>query len=384
MPDATDVRWLRLAPPGGATIAAMHHDLELIAPGVRLVPLAAEHARALAAFTDETVWHGMTTPTPAGAADVLDLVDAALATPGRYAFAVLDAATGDVLGSTSFYDVERRLARLEIGHTWYAPRVWGTLVNPACKLALMTHAFDVWGMQRVAFRADARNARSVAAITKLGAVPEGRLRSHRVRPDGTRSDSVYFSVLADEWPAVRARLERRLAVEPDAERSHLLVIGGRSGVGKSTVAFALHDLLTAHDVGHAVVEGDALDLAHPFPTGAAADNLAALWSRYRALGHRRLVVTNTVAVLEAKTYAAAMGDAPCVTSVLLTADDATAHERLSRREHGASYDAHAARSDAAACRLEVDAGPDVHRVATDGRTPDELATELARLTGWLP
>jgi RimJ/RimL family protein N-acetyltransferase len=367
----------------GATIAAMHHDLELTSPDVHLVPLAAEHAAALAAFTDETVWHGMTTPTPTGPDDVLALVDAALATPGRYAFAVLDAATGDVVGSTSFYDVDRRLARLEIGHTWYAPRVWGTRVNPACKLALLTHAFDVWGMQRVAFRADARNARSIAAITRLGAVPEGRLRSHRVRPDGTRSDTVYFAILADEWPAARAGLEGRLAGHPQGEHSHLLVVGGRSGVGKSTAAFALHDLLTAHDVRHAVVEGDALDLAHPFPAGAAADNLRAIWSRYRALGYRRLVVTNTVAVLEADAYAAAMGDAPLVTSVLLTADDDTARDRLARREHGASYDAHVTRSDAAARRLEAASGPEIHRLRTDGRTPAELAAALAHLTGWL-
>jgi RimJ/RimL family protein N-acetyltransferase len=364
----------------------MQHDLELTAPGVRLVPLAAEHAAPLAAFTDELVWRGMTSPTPTGPADLLAQVDAALATPGRYAFAVLDAETGEVVGSTSFYDVNHRLARLEIGHTWYDPRVWGTLVNPATKLALLTHAFDVWGMDRVALRADAGNARSVAAITKLGAVPEGRLRSHRVRPDGTRSDTVYFSILADEWPAARARLLRRLAgsdTAEDDERSHLLVIGGRAGVGKSTAAFALHDLLTARDVRHAVVEGDALDLAHPFPEGAAAANLAAVWARYRALGYRRLVVTNTVAVLEAAAYATAMGDAPRVTSVLLTAGDDTARERLARREHGASYDAHVTRSDVAARRLDAEAGADVHRVATDGRTPDDVAAELARLTGWL-
>jgi len=372
------------APAPGATIARMQHDLELTAPGVRLVPLAAEHAAALAAFTDEVVWRGMTTPTPTGAPDLLAQVEQSLATPGRYGFAVLDAATGDVVGSTSFYDVDRRLARLEIGHTWYAPRVWGTLVNPAAKLALMTHAFDVWGMERVAFRADARNARSVAAITKLGAIPEGRLRSHRVTPDGARSDSVYFSILADEWPAARARLEARLAGEaPDDERSRLLVIGGRSGVGKSTAAFALHDLLAAHDVRHAVVEGDALDLAHPFPHDLAVENLAAIWARYRARGYRRLVVTNTVAVLEARMYAAAMGDAPRVTSVLLTAGDDVARERLARREHGASYDAHVHRSDAAAVRLDAQVGSDVHRVATDGRTPDEVAAELARLAGWL-
>nr|WP_208012504.1 ATPase [Cellulomonas shaoxiangyii] len=170
---------------------------------------------------------------------------------------------------------------------------------------------------------------------------------------------------------------------PD-DRTHLLLVGGRAGVGKTTVASAVHDLLTARDVPHAVVEGDALDLAHPAPWehGVAAANLADVWRRYRALGHRRLVVTNTVSVLEADVLAAAVGDRPHVTSVLLTADDATAHERLGRREHGASLTAHAQRSDAAARRLEAQAGADVHRVATDGRTPQDVAAEVLRLAGW--
>ncbi|MCC2320817.1 ATPase [Cellulomonas xiejunii] len=164
----------------------------------------------------------------------------------------------------------------------------------------------------------------------------------------------------------------------------MLLIGGRSGVGKSTVASAVHDLLVARDVPHAVVEGDVLDLAHPAPWehGVAAANLADVWRRYRALGHRRLVYTNTVSVLEADALAAAVGDRPRVTSVLLTASDDTARERLGRREHGASYDAHVARSDAAAGRLEAAAADAVHRVATDDRSPAEIAAEVVALAGW--
>lgn len=363
----------------------VQHDLTLTGHGVRLVPLAAEHATDLLAFTDEHVWRGMTSPTPRDTADMAAVVAAALAAPGRYAFAVLDDATGRVVGSTSFYDVDLRAGRLEVGHTWYDPAVWGTSVNPACKLLLMAHAFEEWQVARVAYRVDERNHRSIAAVTGLGAVPEGRLRDHRLRPDGTRGASMYFSVLADEWPAVRDRLLARLAgrAVPDG-RTHLLLLGGRSGVGKSTVAFAVHDLLTARDVRHAVVEGDALDLAHPAPWehGVAAANLADVWRRYRALGYRRLVVTNTVSVLEADALAAAVGDRPHVTSVLLTADDTTARVRLARREHGASLDAHVARSDAAAVRLEAEAGGEVHRVATDGRTPHDVAAEVLRLAGW--
>ncbi|UZN05396.1 ATPase [Cellulomonas sp. S1-8] len=180
-------------------------------------------------------------------------------------------------------------------------------------------------------------------------------------------------------------MEARLAGQAVTdERTSVLLLGGRSGVGKSTVASAVHDLLVARDVPHAVVEGDALDLAHPAPWehGVAAANLADVWRRYRALGHRRLVYTNTVSVLEADALAAAVGDRPRVTSVLLTASDATARERLGRREDGASYDAHVARSGAAAVRLEAAAGGDVHRVATDGRMPAEVAAEVVALAGW--
>ncbi|WP_307859479.1 MULTISPECIES: GNAT family N-acetyltransferase [Cellulomonas] len=361
----------------------MLHDLTLDGHGVRLVPLAEDHATALAAFVDDRVWAGMTSPTPRGVDDLRDVVRTAHGTPARYAFAVL--VDGEVVGSTSFYDVDLRMGRLEVGHTFSDPRVWGTHVNPACKLLLMAHAFDTWDVARVAYRVEARNARSIAAVTRLGARPEGRLRGHRVAADGTRQDSLYFSVLADEWPDVRAGLEERLAGDGvPAARTSVLLLGGRSGVGKSTVAAAVHDLLVARDVPHAWVEGDALDLAHPAPWehGVAEANLADVWRRYRALGYRRLVYTNTVSVLQADVLAAAVGDRPHVTSVLLTGSDATARERLGRREHGASYDAHVARSDAAAVRLGERAGTGVHRVATDGRTPQDVAAEVVALAGW--
>ena len=107
-------------------------------------------------------------------------------------------------------------------------------------------------------------------------------------------------------------------------RSEVLFIGGRSGVGKSTAAEALHDLLVAADVRHAVIEGDVLDLAHPAPhvehpeAHLAERNLATIWAGYRAIGHHRLVYTNTVSVLEHERLAAAMGDDPLVRVVLLS------------------------------------------------------------------
>lgn len=189
----------------------MLHDLTLEGHGVRLVPLADEHAEPLSAFVDDDLWAGMSSPTPHTPTGMRAEICRAVETPGRLALTVLDAVTGAVRGSTSFYDWDPRIGRVEIGYTFYDPHWWGTANNPACKLLMLTHAFETWGVARVAFRADARNTRSIAAIRRLGAVPEGVLRSHRLAPDGTRGDSAYFSILPDEWPAVRTALVARLA-----------------------------------------------------------------------------------------------------------------------------------------------------------------------------
>lgn len=171
--------------------------------------------------------------------------------------------------------------------------------------------------------------------------------------------------------------------EADAS-SHVILIGGRSGVGKSTVAFETHRLLSARDIRHAVIEGDALDLAHPAPWEhrLAERNLAAMWANYRALGYRRLVYTNTVAVLEADALAEAMGDAPVVTSILLRADDRTTEARLGAREHGESLREHLERSRSAAGRLDGLAGADVHRIDTGGLAPVEIAGRILEIAGW--
>ena len=189
----------------------MNHDLILEGHGVRLVPLDESHAAALVALVDDAIWRGMTSPRPTTSTAMAATIGAGRAAADRLAFAVLDAATGEVRGSTSFYDWSPVYARVEIGHTYYGRQWWGGTTNPACKLLLLTQAFDVWGCARVALRADAENTRSTAAIQRLGGVPEGVLRSHRVRPDGSRGDTAYFSILAPEWPAVRAGLEARLA-----------------------------------------------------------------------------------------------------------------------------------------------------------------------------
>ncbi|WP_065962625.1 ATPase [Curtobacterium sp. UCD-KPL2560] len=173
-------------------------------------------------------------------------------------------------------------------------------------------------------------------------------------------------------------------------RSEVLFVGGRSGVGKSTAAAALHDLLSAADVHHAVIEGDVLDLAYPAPhlvhpeAHLAERNLAVLWRAYRELGHHRLVFTNTAAVLEHDRLAAAMGDDPVVHVVLLRADDDTTAERLGRRAGGSAPSAQLAHSAATAGRLDSAVADTVTRVDTVGLSPADVARRLAAVTGWLP
>ncbi|MGN8049000.1 ATPase [Curtobacterium sp. 22159] len=173
-------------------------------------------------------------------------------------------------------------------------------------------------------------------------------------------------------------------------RSEVLFIGGRSGVGKSTAAEALHELLATADVRHAVIEGDVLDLAHPAPhvehpeAHLAERNLASMWAAYRGLGHHRLVYTNTVSVLEHEQLAAAMGDDPLVTVVLLRAGDDVTSSRLARRSGGVVPEAQLAHSTRTAGRLDTATADTVTRIDTDSMTPTDVAHRLASLTGWLP
>ena len=181
---------------------------------IRLEPLSHDHAGALlrAAQAPE-IWTWMSAlPVTAEAMDAW--IGEALAAQGlglEYPFAVVRLADGRVVGSTRYMDVQAPSKGVEIGWTWYAPDTWGTAVNPKAKYLLLRHAFEDWGAIRVQLKTDLKNLRSQAAIKKLGAKQEGILRSHRFRRDGTIRDSVLFSIIRDEWPAVKAALEHRLA-----------------------------------------------------------------------------------------------------------------------------------------------------------------------------
>jgi RimJ/RimL family protein N-acetyltransferase len=178
---------------------------------VRLEPLTEAHREALRPVAqDERIWTTSLTHALGPSFDTwFDDALAERASGRRLPFAVR-LAEGRLVGSSSFLDVTPAHRRVEIGATWYHPDVWGTAVNPECKLLLLGHAFDVMRVNRVALVTDALNLRSQAAIAKLGAVRDGVLRSDRITQGGRVRDSVVFSILAPEWPSVKARLEPRL------------------------------------------------------------------------------------------------------------------------------------------------------------------------------
>lgn len=177
---------------------------------------------------------------------------------------------------------------------------------------------------------------------------------------------------------------------PRMDRCEVLLIGGRAGAGKTTVGWEVSDQLREAGIAHAIVEGDYLGQVHPPPAddphcaAITEANLAAVWRNYAALGHRRLIYTNTVSVLpgSAPMFERAMGPGVRIVRALLTASDATALARLSAREIGSALDREVAGSARKARLLDEHAPPDTARVATDGRTVVEIAADLLELTGW--
>jgi len=133
-----------------------------------------------------------------------------LTTPGQLPFSQRLTGSGELVGTTSFYEVDEARRSLAIGHTWLAQRVWRTGLNTESKLLMLGHAFGTLGAERVVWHTDIRNLRSQAAIERLGATREGVLRHHRVRPDGSLRDTVQYAMVAHEWPAVRERLTAHL------------------------------------------------------------------------------------------------------------------------------------------------------------------------------
>jgi RimJ/RimL family protein N-acetyltransferase len=190
---------------------------------VRLQPLAIEDAPGYLAAAgspqeSEEVFRWITPPggtlaNPETLEDARSHILTALAARARgerLAYAQFDIASGDFIGSTSYYEISPTSRALAIGHTWFGRRWWGDGHNVESKLLMLTHAFETLGAVRVAWHTDIRNERSQAAIERLGAQQEGVLRKHRLRRDGSWRDTVQYAMTDDDWPAAAARLRERL------------------------------------------------------------------------------------------------------------------------------------------------------------------------------
>ena len=185
--------------------------------GIRLEPLTLAHEAGIAAAAaDGELWNIRVTSVPEPQ-DTRSYIETALkqrAEGSRLAFAVIDVAANDgkgkVIGSTSYHDIVANIRRVEIGWTWYAKSYQRSKVNTLCKLMLMQHAFETLGCAVVGWRASHMNFASQRAIERLGAKRDGVIRHHLGIRDGKVRDTVMYSMLADEWPAAKAKLEERL------------------------------------------------------------------------------------------------------------------------------------------------------------------------------
>jgi RimJ/RimL family protein N-acetyltransferase len=182
----------------------VHHDLTLTDGPYTLRPLQGADTSplmALARANAAEYAHMGTLPSTPG------FYTAGLEAPDQLVFTAL--VGGELAGSTRYLDVRLSQRGLEIGSTWLAPSYMRTGANRVFKRLLLAHAFEVMNLSRVQIKTDVLNTRSQTAIERLGAVREGVLRQHMVRPDGSMRDTVMYSILDHEWPKVRARLEAR-------------------------------------------------------------------------------------------------------------------------------------------------------------------------------
>jgi RimJ/RimL family protein N-acetyltransferase len=187
--------------------------LPLETAGVRLEPLTEAHRTGLMeAGAAPEIWRFLPYGPAPGAFERSFDASLKLNSDGREAiWAVRTLEDDRLVGSTRYLNIAAHDLRVEIGGTWYSPSVWAGRVNPACKFMLLRHGFETLGLNRIELKTDLRNERSQAAIARLGATREGVFRRHMVLPDGHIRDTVYFSIIREEWPEVKARLEERLA-----------------------------------------------------------------------------------------------------------------------------------------------------------------------------
>lgn len=188
---------------------AFVEPVELRARGVLLTPLTLAHEAGLrAAAQDGELWNIRVTsvPEPENTRAYIEQALAMRDAGSRMPFAVVDEASGQLLGTSSYHDIVPALKRVEIGYTWYARSVQRSHVNTTCKLLLLTYAFETLGAAVVGWRTDNYNFASQRAIERLGAKKDGVIRHHAPRRDGTVRDTVLYSMLAGEWPEAKAQL----------------------------------------------------------------------------------------------------------------------------------------------------------------------------------
>lgn len=181
---------------------------------VRLEPLALSHeAGLIKAARDGELWNLRFTsvPEPENTRRYIETALQGHAAGHRLAFAIVDAASGEVLGTSSYHDIVPAVERLEIGYTWLARKAQRSAVNTTAKFLLLRHAFEDLGAKLVGWRTDNYNFPSQKAIERLGAKKDGVLRHHALRRDGTVRDTVMYSLAAGEWPEVKAHLAWQLA-----------------------------------------------------------------------------------------------------------------------------------------------------------------------------
>lgn len=183
---------------------------------VRLEPLALQHApELLEAGRDAEIWRYLPRAMPHTLDEVREMIaEARVGERGgtQLPFAIVERAGGRAVGSTRYLDIRREHKGLEIGWTWIATAHQRSAVNTECKLVLLRHAFEELGALRVQLKTDGLNVKSQRAIERLGAVREGVLKSHMIRPDGTVRDTVMYAITTVEWPAVKARLQNFLSL----------------------------------------------------------------------------------------------------------------------------------------------------------------------------
>jgi RimJ/RimL family protein N-acetyltransferase len=180
---------------------------------IRLEPLALSHVDGLCEVgLDPALWTWTATRVTTRA-DMQEYVETALRSQAEgtaLPFATIEASTGRVIGSTRYANADHANRRLEIGWTWVSPAWQRSPVNTEAKLLMLRHAFETLGCVRVEFKTDARNERSRAALLRISAREEGTLRSHMIVQDGRKRDSVYFSIIEEEWESVEAALLAKL------------------------------------------------------------------------------------------------------------------------------------------------------------------------------